>query len=296
MHGASTFCFALGSLIAHVIAGIQKTAKLCRLILNICNLRRRPTVQSCKLTNRHSHCGVGASTGTITNEPTLVFRQFVHGLFRLIVNYSASVWNDWSSVRIGKSRGVANGRDVENIVCREPDTLFHMRFLFFKPIDIIGWSGSFRPRSNHKLYHSAKTRNQLDNIPSYAVALAGGSCFAADWAERPRATTRLNSVESCDGDGVAEPACQEESTAGATPTSWASRSRGVLDRAMAPLMSRISFFSEPLLTPENPLINSSLINSFSLGLSHSKKPTSASLSLQDAPKGRLPERLCVRLG
>ncbi len=159
MHGASTLCFALGSLIAHVIAGVQKTAKLCRLILNICNLRRRPTVQSCKLTNRHSHCGVGASTGTITNEPTLVFRQFVHGLFRLIVNYSASVWNDWSSVRIGKSRGVANGRDVENIVCREPDTLFHMRFLFLKPIDIIGWSGSFRPRPNHKLYHFSKMRN-----------------------------------------------------------------------------------------------------------------------------------------
>lgn len=171
MRGTDAFCFALGSLVANFFACLQETAKLCCLVFDICERRRNAAIQSRKSSYSLLHREVGACADTVANNPAFVFEKFVFCLVRLIVNYCYSVRNDRSPIRIGKSRGIANSRDVEHIVCREPYTFFHTRFLNnIQPVDLIGRNGSFRLRSSRKLYHSAKMRNQLDNIAGYAVA------------------------------------------------------------------------------------------------------------------------------
>lgn len=299
MHGASTFCFALGSLIAHVIAGIQKTAKLCRLILNICNMWFHIVVTEGQSVYSLVHGRFCIRVTANVNDPAFIIRQML-SLCRLIVDCCNPIWNRLRSVWERKCRGVARGNDIVDFISRKPYSLFHGFTSILQPIDIIGWSGSFRPRSSHKLYHSAKTRNQLDNVPSYAVAWAGGfsaSGVVAAWRLlRARATTWLKRRESSSTVGVAVPCRQESSVAGLTPTSWARRLAGVFESSRAPEMSKIPLFSDFPLTFEESLINSSLIKSPFFCESHSKKPTSSSLSRQDAPKGRLPDRLCVRFG
>lgn len=146
------------------------------------------------------------------------------------------------------------------------------------------------------LAHAAgrHSKPQLDNIPSYAVAWAGGvsgsvvAWVVAAWRLlRARATTWLKRRESSSTVGVAVPFCQAVNVAGLTPTSWARRLAGVFESSMAPFMS---MFKSVLF-----LFKSAFCEMFDFCFTSqsspepfSKKPIDRNLSRKEAPYSRFP--------
>ena len=157
--GANT----LGLLVLNRFADCFQVVKaffLFRWFWKVGNNRSRSLIKHTKFIDQHLKCSIGICFWATVDYFAILFRD-LNSHLALMINRSETIGN-------GIIRSIAGRLDEVKRFTRKMNCFVHA-ILHGRKLAYLASSGISSPPTT-KLYHSAKTRNQLDNIPSYAVA------------------------------------------------------------------------------------------------------------------------------